>query len=375
MTADEPARSTRLQRGMIGFGADYYRLLFEHAGVAMVGTDAQYRIKSWNQVTSRMFGAAAGRMVGTSLLAVIPQEGREDAERALKAAIEQGVTSQFEFVHRDEKGVRRQLAVTVSTIPDRKGTGVGALACFRDITNRMQLVEQLAQSRKMASLGEMAGAMAHHFNNILGGIVTSVDFALASTDPEVQQRVLLKSAQALGRATRLVDSLLAFAEGDRRHEDVADLTETVTQLVDRMEPEIRDRGMELLFEAQPIPPIPVYRNRIDTVLLNLIDNAIQAMKGGDVLTIRLGSAGEKICLEVEDTGCGMSDDELSRIFEPFYSRPHILRGSRDRGEGLGLAVVHGIVQDAGGSISVTSRVGRGTTFTIYLPATGTVTRS
>jgi signal transduction histidine kinase len=71
----------------------------------------------------------------------------------------------------------------------------------------------------------------------------------------------------------------------------------------------------------------------------------------------------------------MSDDELSRIFEPFYSRPHTLRGSRDRGEGLGLAVVHGIVQDAGGSISVTSRVGRGTTFTIYLPATGTVTRS
>ncbi len=375
MTADEPTRSTGFRRGMIGFGADYYRLLFEHAGVALVGTDAQFRIKSWNQATSRMFGAAAGRMVGTSLLAVIPQEGREDAERALKAAVEQGVTSQFEFAHRDKKGVRRQLAVTVSTIPDRKGSGVGALACFRDITNRVQLVEQLAQSRKMASLGEMAGAMAHHFNNILGGIVTSVDFALASTDPEVRQRVLLKSAQALGRATRLVDSLLAFAEGDRRHEEVADLTETVTQLVHRMEPEVRKRGLALRFESQPIPPVRVYRNRINTVLLNLIDNAIQAMQGGDVLTIRLGAAGDKVCLQVEDTGCGMSDDELSRIFEPFYSRPYALRGSRIPGEGLGLAVVHGMVQDAGGSIFVTSQLGQGTTFTIYLPATDAATRS
>jgi signal transduction histidine kinase len=276
--------------------------------------------------------------------------------------------SEFEFVHRDQSGEPRQIAVTVSPIPDRAGARIGALASFRDITNRVKLVEQLGQHRKMASLGEMAGAMAHHFNNILGGIVTSVDFALATGDPDIRHRVLQKSAQALGRATRLVDSLLAFAEGDHRHADEGDLTETVIRLVDEIEPDLSQRGMELALEIDPIPTTPIYQKQINTILINLIENAVQAMVRGDTLTVRLGTVGENVRLEVADSGCGMTDEETTRIFEPFYSKPRGKRASLGGNrEGLGLAVVHGIVQDMNGSISVSTAEGKGTTITILLP--------
>ena len=367
MADEKPSPARPRKQGLVSLGGDYYHLMFEHAGVSMVATDAAFEIRSCNLAACRMFGTAAGSMLGTSLPAVIPQEGRDDAGRALQGAVHDGIMSQFEFVHRDENGETRQLAVTVSPIPDCSGRRIGALACFRDITNRMRMTERLAEQRKMVSLGEMAGALAHHFNNILGGIVTSVDFALATSDPDVRQRVLQKTAQALTRATRLVDSLLAFAEGDRRHEDTGDLTETMVRLVDRIEPELKEHGIELEFEVDPIPMMSVYRKQIDTVLLHLIENAVQAMPGGGRLRISLAQAGKHVEIQVVDSGCGMTREELTRIFEPFYSGAHTESGARLHGEGLGLAVVHGIVQDLGATISVTSEPGRGTTFRILMP--------
>jgi PAS domain S-box-containing protein len=357
------------KRGVVGFGGDYYRLLFDHAGVSMVGTDARFDIRSWNVAASRMFGADARRMVGTSLLTVIPQEGREEAERALHAAVDDGITNQFEFCHRDAQGGPRQIAVTVSPIPNRAGARVGALACFRDITRRIQLAEEVAQHRKMASLGEMAGALAHHFNNILGGIVTSVDFALAASDPGVRYRVLQNAAQALTRATRLVDSLLAFAEGDRRYDDVADLFETVVRIADRTESELAEQGIKLQRELASVPAMDVPRKQLETVLLNLLHNAEEAMPDGGTVTLGLEPADQGVRLLVSDTGCGIPDEELSRIFEPFYSRPHPEHRARRLREGLGLAVVHGIVQDLGATITVQSEPDHGTTFCIRVPRT------
>lgn len=368
--ADErrPSASSS-KRGVVGFGGDYYRLLFDHAGVSMVGTDARFDIRSWNVAATRMFGAAEGRMVGSSLLTVIPQEGREEAERALRAAVDDGITSQFEFCHRDERGSPRQFAVTVSPIPNRAGARIGALAAFRDITRRIKLAEEVAQHRKMASLGEMAGALAHHFNNILGGIVTSVDFALAASDPGVRYRVLQNAAQALTRATRLVDSLLAFAEGDRRYDDTADLSETVVRIADRTERELAERGVKLQRELASVPAIQVPRKQLETVLLNLIHNAEEAMPDGGTVTLGLEPDDPDARLLVSDTGCGIPDEELSRIFEPFYSRPHPDQQARRLREGLGLAVVHGIVQDLGGTITVQSEPNHGTTFCIRVPRT------
>ena len=189
----------------------------------MIAADLHGHITAWNLAAARLFGAGELEMMGASWDSIVPIEDRERATAMFEASLTQGKASEFEFSLRNEHGAERRLAVVVTPVADPDGKRIGGMACVRDITNRMILQEQLSQQTKMASLGEMAGAISHHFNNILGGIVTSIDFALASADPDMMEKVLAKTAQALPRATELIRSLLAFAEGDYQESGMCDL--------------------------------------------------------------------------------------------------------------------------------------------------------
>ena len=348
----------------------FFRMLCKHTGVVVVGTDADLRIRFWNQAAARMFGASAEQMFGAALLSVIPQDDRVQAEQMFHKALSDGEIGGFEFCYRDARGNRRQLAATVSPVVSDEGIILGTSACIRDITRRIILQEQLAQNRKMASLGAMAGALAHYFNNILGGVITSVDFALASDDPVMQKRVLEKTANALARASRLGDGLLTFAEGDLRTADLADLTETLLEVTDRLESELEGSSIEVEVRVAPIPVTTVPGVQFTTVLNNVIHNALEAMPNGGRLTIELGSIEGGYRVRVTDTGCGVSEERMDRIFEPFYStKSPSGPGAEDAKAGLGLAVAHGILQVMGGRISVESKVGEGCTLEIVLPTT------
>jgi PAS domain S-box-containing protein len=318
-----------------------------------------------------MFGAGAAQMLGVPLLSIIPQEGRAQAETMLWNALTSGAVGGFEFPYRDAQGGRRQLAASVAPVANELGVIVGTSAVVRDITNRLVLQDQLAQSRKMASLGQMAGTMAHYFNNILGGIVTSVDFALASDNPAMQKRVLEKTAKALSRASHLLDSLLTFAEGDYKTADLADLTESFLEVVEQVTPELEEANITAQVDVEPIPVTAVPSVQMRTVLSNLIHNAIEAMPDGGKLTLSLGPAKapeEGLAIRITDTGCGVPDEQLDRLFEPFYSTKSAMEEGESVGRpGLGLAVAHGIVQVLGGRISVKSSVGVGSTFEVVLP--------
>ena len=346
----------------------YFRMLCQHTGVVVVATDADMQIRFWNQAATRMFGAAPNQMIGAALLSVIPQDDRAQAEQMFRRALSEGEIGGFEFCYRDAQGNRRQLAATVSPVVDDGGSILGTSACIRDITRRIILQEQLAQNRKMASLGAMAGALAHYFNNILGGVITSVDFALVSDAPLMQKRVLEKTAKALARASQLGDGLLTFAEGDLRTADLADLTETLIEVTDRMEAELKSSGIEMEVRVDPIPVTEVPGVQFRTVLNNVIDNAVDAMPNGGKLTIELRPIEGGYRVRVADTGCGVPEELMDRIFEPFYSTKSLGgTGGEDARSGLGLAVAHGILQVMGGGISVQSRAGEGSTFEITLP--------
>ncbi|MFH0982141.1 MAG: ATP-binding protein [Planctomycetota bacterium] len=353
MTPDAPPRCSDAYLGM----------LCRHTGEAVVGTDADLRIQFWNRAAARMFGGAAEQMYGTALSSIIPQEARTEAERMLGMAWGEGEIGGFEFCARDGQGNRRHLAATVSPVVNETGTIIGASACIRDITQRILLQERLDQQRKMVSLGAMAGAMAHYFNNILGGAFTSVDFALASDDPELQKRTLEKTAQALARASELSDSLLTFAQGDFRTADAADLTETVLAAVQAVDPELHAANVRLDVRLEPVPVTAVPAVQFRTVLDNVIHNAIEAMPGGGKLMVELGPVEDGYCVRITDTGCGVSEEVRDRIFEPFYST----KGGGAPRAGLGLAVAHGILHTIGGRIALTSKVGEGSTFEITLP--------
>jgi len=345
----------------------YYRQLCEHLGVALIATDLDLNIRVWNAAAARTFGAAAERMIRTPVTQILPQERREMAERTLRRAIETGETIQFEFQHRDAQGERRELAGTIAPVVSESGVRTGASVCIRDITHRISLQCDLSESRKMVALGEMAGAIAHHFNNILGGMVTSIDYANASDNAAIKGRVLDQVGRALQRATTLVNGLLAFAEGDRRADDLSGLAEVVNKLADEIEETIEGRNIEFTVNMPELPAVPVARVQVMTILRNITQNAIEAMPDGGSLWIDISVDSRSVIILIGDTGCGLDETAKSRIFEPFWTTKGPLAAGTGGATGLGLAITHGLVNMIGGTISVTSEVGKGSCFRVTLP--------
>ncbi len=355
-------------------GEAYYRELCEQIGVALIATDVSLNIRTWNAAAGRMFGAASDRMLGAPAISIIPQDRRIPAQRMFRQAIESGESSELEFQHRDSHGDARELSGTIAPIVSESGARIGASICIRDITRRMHLQAELHESRKMSSLGAMAGAIAHHFNNILGGVVTGIDYANACSDPAVTKRVLEQTSRALIRASVLVNGLLAFAEGTPRADGLSDLTELMNDLADELEPAVEGRNIKFSLNLPAFPIMPVPRTQLYTILRNIAQNAIEAMPNGGSLRIDVSDNESATVIAISDTGCGLDKDTQTRIFEPFWST----KGDGVLGSaatGMGLAIAHGLAQVIGATITVSSEPEKGSNFTVTIPhPTGGETR-
>ena len=247
-----------------------------------------------------------------------------------------------------------------------------------DITERLNLEAQLRQAQKMESIGRLAGGVAHDFNNIL--TVIQGHAGLLMSDSISRQRVSESArevSRAAERAANLTRQLLTFSRKQPMQFVRVDLNEVVSNLsgmIGRLIGE--DVALHVHFAAHP-PMVHADVSMMEQVFLNLAVNARDAMPGGGDLTVHLetlvvgeadldrhpeGRLGDFACLEVKDTGCGMSADVQAHIFEPFFTTKDVGKGT-----GLGLATVYGIVQEHSGWIEVVSVAQQGTTFRIYLP--------
>lgn len=345
---------------------EFYEQLCQSAGIAIVATDEEMLIRLWNAAAEEMFGVAADRVLGQPLVRVMPKNRRDLAEQMFLRALRDHVVSEFEIVHAYRQPAPKHLGITVSPIFSNDGRCLGASACIRDITRRVDLEQRLQEASKMASLGALAGGVSHHFNNILGGVATSVDFALQSEDPFTLRRALRITADAVSRASQLTNHLLAFAEGDRRPDDLGDVTETVLYFVDQIEPTLHERGVDLALDLNVAPVSEVPRHRLLSVLNNLAQNAMEAMPEGGQLSLSLWTEGEEIGVEMIDTGCGIDEKTQRRVFEPFFTTKSDKK-TVSSDAGMGLAVVYGLVREMGGTISLHSQPGEGCKVEIKLP--------
>ena len=226
-----------------------------------------------------------------------------------------------------------------------------------------QLEAQLQQSRRLESVGKLAGGVAHDFNNLLAVILNYADFALEAATDDAQRRDLEELSKAATRGAELVRQLLAFSR--RRPVDAVALD--LAEVVRDMEPMLRRTIGEHIdlrcWVASELPPTVIDPSQVTQLLMNLTVNARDAMPDGGRLTIQATEVENGVRLIVEDTGAGMSEDTVAKAFDPFFTtKPP---GS---GTGLGLATVYGIVSQAGGTVSLDSEPGRGTRVTIDLPA-------
>jgi PAS domain S-box-containing protein len=362
-----PTRQPRIGAGESQADEGLYRQLYEHSPVAAIATDRRFRIVTCNAAASRLMGLSGEQVLGRHLVETVPQGRRKLLGRLLSRTAERQVISEFEVQLPGPGAKARDLMVVLSPIPGPDGASRGVAAWIVDETARKRLGERLVQAEKMASLGTLAGGVAHHFNNILGGVATFVDFALTSGDRQAMQRALQMTAEAAARAGRITQSLLTFAERDQRRADLADLTEVVLTFVHLVERPLEERRIRLHLDLHPVPIVPVETNQMHQILGNLLTNAEEAMPDGGTISINLDRVDDRIVLAFGDTGCGIRPEHQPLVFEPFFTTKGLLAGGDQANPGLGLSVVHGLVLEMGGAISLESAPLKGTRFFISFP--------
>jgi two-component system, cell cycle sensor histidine kinase and response regulator CckA len=345
---------------------------------AIIGKTMDGIITSWNHGAEKIFGYSAAEAVGRPMLMLFPPD-RLNEEKELLVRIGRGESvAFFETVRVCKDGKHIDVSVTLSPITDGGGRIVGASNIARDITGRKQLEAQLRQAQKMEAVGRLAGGVAHDFNNILAVIQMQVDLLKTDGIPSPSQLESLNDIGAAAeRATALTRQLLLFSRKEIMQPRDLDLNESINNMSKMLRRILgEDIHTHFKFSLQPLF-IRADPGMMDQVLMNLAVNSRDAMPGGGQLAIETSAVefdelaaaqspparpGSFVCLRVSDTGCGISPENLPRIFEPFFTTKDVGKGT-----GLGLAVIHGIVQQHQGWIHVDSEAGRGTTFRIFLP--------
>ncbi len=232
---------------------------------------------------------------------------------------------------------------------------------------------QLLASSKMAAIGEMAAGVAHELNNPLGIIETLrtwiLDLMPEKGPAEADVPEVIDSARKIGdqveRCRRITHDLLKFSRRVESERTLTDINALLVEMLQMVEHRAKADNVAFHLEAGALPSIVTSPSRLQQIILNILNNAVDAMEGrGGTVTVRTGMRGGAVEMVFKDTGCGIPEENLQRIFEPFFTTKPVGKGT-----GLGLAVCYGLVQQMGGTLEVQSRVGAGTTFTLTLPAT------
>ncbi|MFA5834393.1 MAG: PAS domain S-box protein [Bacteroidota bacterium] len=282
-----------------------------------------------------------------------------------------------EFLNIKKSGKEYWENVSISPVKNDQGIITHFLAIKEDITEKKKLQEQFEQVQKIESLGTLASGIAHDFNNVLGIILAYVGFMERSQSDAQKSASSLKSIKkAVERGANLVKQILTFARKAETTICPIDVTELINEIISMLRDTFpKTIVIKALIESD-VPYINADRTKIHQAVMNLCVNARDAMLNEGVLTICAKSinqdnlsqkvrntiSGNCVALSVSDTGTGMDENTLQRIFDPFFTTKE-----KGKGTGLGLSVVYGVIESHKGYIDVDSKIGHGTTFTLYLP--------
>jgi len=364
-----------------------YRTLYRSMMDAFVVTDLRGNLRECNDAYGAMLGYSVDELKRMNVRDITPGQWLAfEKEHIRKQLMHEGCSSLYEKEYRRRDGTVFPVELRTFLIVNNEGIPEGMSAVVRDITERRaaeeerdRLREQLNQSQKMESVGQLAGGVAHDFNNMLSVILGYAELAsrkVGQADPVYAS--LREIVSAARRSAEITRQLLAFARKQTIAPKMLDLNGTMGGMLKMLQRLIGENIELQWLPGKDLWPVLMDPSQVDQLLANLCVNARDAMKNrGGKITIETGTVtfdaaycaeragfipGDFVLLAVSDTGCGIEKDILDKIFEPFFTTKGMGEGT-----GLGLATVYGIVRQNNGFVNVYSEPGEGTTFRLYLP--------
>jgi two-component system cell cycle sensor histidine kinase/response regulator CckA len=368
-----------------------FQRLFAEAPIGILLIDDKYTVMECNHAFHAVIRRPRGGIIGTPMADLIAPDDRKIMMTKL-AEVLSGAdqVKPIEIRMVSDREIITQVFVKRFGLVAKEGQSgeqSGLMLYFIDATEQKHLQAQFAQSQKMQAIGQLAGGVAHDFNNLLTAMIGFCDLLLQRHKPGDQSfNDIMQIKQNGNRAANLVRQLLAFSRQQTMQPKVLSLADVLSELANLLRRLIGAQIKLDMVHGRDVGLVKVDQGQLEQVIINLVVNARDAMPTGGTVTIRTHNhkqethimrgqddmvPGDYVAIEVCDTGIGIPLENLQRIFEPFFSTKEI--GS---GTGLGLSTVYGIVRQTGGFVGVDSKVGTGSTFTIFLPvyknADGTV---
>lgn len=343
--------------------------ILQSAMDAIIAVDDRQNVVLFNKAAEEMFQCPAAEAIGQSIGRFIPARFREAHHDHVKRFGRSGTTNRRMGLLGAVTGLRadgEEFPAEASISQIAVGGSKYFTVILRDISARERIEQQLRRAERLAEVGTLAAGMAHEIGTPMNVILGRAEQLMRRTEDEATRKGLATITAQVERITRIMNQLLTFARrkpGERRS---VNLGQSVEDCLEVLQERLRRARVtvETHFETT-LHPVHVHADpdEMSQVALNLLINAIHAMPGGGTLRIALERANGDVKMEVGDTGHGILEEDLPKIFHPFFSTKEAGKGT-----GLGLTVVHNIVQEHGGTIAVESEPGKGTTFTITLPA-------
>ena len=357
-------------------GEERFRAILHSVVDGVIVLDSTGAMTLFNPAAERVFGRMTAQVLNSQFRELLSPDDREKYDDYLARHLGQNPPKVIEVNAVSSSGGTLPIDLAISEVV--RGGVQMRIVIVRDISERKKLEDQYRQAQKMEAVGRLAGGIAHDFNNLMQAILgysNLLDRRLAPGDPN--HETVEHIQKSLAHASSLTGQLLAFSRKQVLKPKVVPLNKIVGEMNHLLQRVLGETIQLKIDLAQPVPWIQADSGQVEQLILNLAINARDAMAQGGTLGIQTANvtftepmafssghlpAGEYAMLAISDTGSGMTQEVQAHLFEPFFTTKETGKGT-----GLGLSNVYGVVKQSGGDIAVTSAVGRGTTFHIYLP--------
>ncbi len=353
---------------------DFLNKLIMSSPNAIMATDMKGNIIVWNKAAEEILGYTAEEVIEKMNIRQIYPEGVARQVMKMMRSPEYGGAGRlrsYPIVHvrRDGEIVEGNLSAAI--LYDAHGKEMASVGIFVDLKERLQMEsklrdtqEHLLQSEKLAAMGRLTSQIAHELNNPLYGIMNTLELLKTEVPAQSKRRKILEMALSeTVRLTDLLKKMLSFSKPDEEAKQPVDINVILDEILLLVRKQLQENSIRISTSLEEgLGKVYASKNQLRQVFLNMISNARDAMPDGGTLTIKTMSGRDKILIDIIDTGIGIREEHIDKIFDAFFTTKEATKGV-----GLGLSVCYGFIKEHGGDIKVSSKKGEGTIFTIILP--------